>query len=60
MVVCRPMATDFQEDRRRGKGQRREIEVLARILAEKMEAIHGSEFLVLTDHQARFVMVAVR
>ncbi|WP_189363038.1 hypothetical protein [Mesorhizobium sp. M4A.F.Ca.ET.022.05.2.1] len=42
----------------RAKGE--EIEVLARILAEKMQAIHGAEFSVMLNHEARFVMIAVK
>ncbi|WP_176478503.1 hypothetical protein [Mesorhizobium sp. WSM3876] len=34
-----------------------EVEVLARILAEKMQAIHGQEFQVLVDHQTAYVTV---
>lgn len=37
-----------------------EIEVLANILAEKMHRAHGDEFLILTDHKAKFVMVMPR
>lgn len=55
------MANDvFKKTIAEAKAKGEEIEVLARILAEKMEAIHGTEFLVLMDHQARYVTVVVR
>ncbi|WP_292419815.1 hypothetical protein [Mesorhizobium sp.] len=55
------MTTDiFNKTIAEAKAKGEEIEVLARILAEKMEAIHGTGFLVLMDHQARYVTVVIR
>ncbi|WP_189605763.1 hypothetical protein [Mesorhizobium sp. M4B.F.Ca.ET.017.02.2.1] len=50
----------FRKTVAEAKAKGEEIEVLARILAEKMEAIHGEEFQVMLNHEARFVLIAVK
>ncbi|WP_292618860.1 hypothetical protein [Mesorhizobium sp.] len=54
------MATDFNKTVAEAKAKGQEIEVLARILAEKMEAIHGAEFRVMLNHEARFMLISVK
>ncbi|WP_179294478.1 MULTISPECIES: hypothetical protein [unclassified Mesorhizobium] len=54
------MATDFKKTAAEAKAKGEEIEVLARILAEKMGAVHGAEFWVMLNHEVGFVTVVRR
>ncbi|TIP20148.1 MAG: hypothetical protein E5X45_26295 [Mesorhizobium sp.] len=54
-----PMATDFKKTIAEAKVKGEEIEVLARILAEKMQALHGVPFRILLDHQIGFLFLTV-
>ncbi|WP_292345050.1 hypothetical protein [Mesorhizobium sp.] len=52
------MATDiFKKTVADAKAKGDEIEVLARILAEKMQALHGDCYRIQIDHQHGFVLV---
>ncbi|WP_179294622.1 hypothetical protein [Mesorhizobium sp. WSM3879] len=51
----------FKKTMAEAKAKGEEIEVLARILAEKMQAFHDVPYRVQIDHQVGFVMlVSVR
>lgn len=55
------MATDiFNKTVAEAKAKGEEIEVLARILAEKMEALYGDPYRVQIDHQIGFVFMTRR
>ncbi|WP_156751026.1 hypothetical protein [Mesorhizobium sp. AA23] len=46
----------FKKTIAEAKAKGEEIEVLARILAEKMEAIHGEPYRVMIDHAVGYLM----